>query len=528
MKDDNTAREIRNLANFVETACEHFGDKTAFVCGEDVLTYRDVEEKSRALASWFQHHTSLKPGDRVAIQLPNILGFPIAAFAALRAGLILVNTNPLYTQREMLHQFKDSGAKAIVIFTPLSRKLAAIIDETDISVVIHSHSEEFPTMMARHRVQQIDMGSILAGGGGMTLKPVNILPDDICMLQYTGGTTGLAKGACLTNYSVIYNMFQTAERLADTSDPGSELYVCPLPLYHIYAFSVNLILFFCQGNTNILIPNPRDLDSFVELIKPHKFTGFAGINTLFVGLCNHEGFKQLDFSELKLTLSGGTALVESARLAWKEVTGCSITEGYGMSETSPVISLNYPGEEHYGTVGPPLNGTQLEIWDVNNKSLPEGEVGEIVIKGDLVMQGYWNNPEETKNAISPDGYFKTGDMGRILEDGCIEIVDRLKDMVIVSGFNVYPSEVEHVLCSHGDVLEAAVIGVPDTQTGESVRAYITANPELDLAELTAYCRENLTPYKVPKEIVIVTELPKTAVGKILRKDLRAIAEKVAT
>ncbi|MDD1782786.1 AMP-binding protein [Enterovibrio sp. ZSDZ35] len=525
-QESNQVRAL-SLANLIETACEHYRDSTAFICGAETLTYRDVEEKSRALACWFQHNTPLKPGDRIAIQLPNILEFPIAAFAALRAGLILVNTNPLYTQREMLHQFRDSGVKAIVIFSPLSKKLAEIINDTDIGVVVQSHGGDIPNIPTQRTTIQKDMASIISLTKGMTLKPTEVRPEDICMLQYTGGTTGLAKGACLTNRSVIFNTLQTADRLADNADPGNELYVCPLPLYHIYAFAVNLILFFSQGNTNILIPNPRDLDAFVEQIKPHRFTGFAGINTLFVGLCNHEGFKQLDFSELKLTLSGGTALVESARLAWKEVTGCSITEGYGMSETSPVISLNHPGEEHYGTVGPPLKGTQLEIWDINNRKLPDGHVGEIVVKGDLVMKGYWNNPEETKQAITSDGYFKTGDMGRILEDGCIEIVDRLKDMVIVSGFNVYPSEVEHVLCSHGDVLEAAVIGVPDDNTGESVRAYITATPELDVDELKAYCRENLTPYKVPKEIVTVTELPKTAVGKILRKDLREIAEKIA-
>nr|WP_269809176.1 AMP-binding protein [Enterovibrio nigricans] len=273
----------------------------AFICGAETLTYREVEEKSRALACWFQHYTSLKPGDRIAIQLPNILEFPIAAFAALRAGLVLVNTNPLYTQREMLHQFRDSGAKAIVVFSPLSRKLAEIINDTDISVIVQSHAGDLPQMPTQRPILQRDMADIIDSAKGMELQATNVSPDDICMLQYTGGTTGLAKGACLTNRSVIFNTLQSADRLADNADPGNELCVCPLPLYHIYAFAINLVLFFSQGNTNILIPNPRDLDAFVEQIKPHRFTGFAGINTLFVGLCNHEGFKQLDFSELKLT-----------------------------------------------------------------------------------------------------------------------------------------------------------------------------------------------------------------------------------
>ncbi len=322
---------------------------------------------------------------------------------------------------------------------------------------------------------------------------------------------------------MIANIYQLVERLEGTVEAGKELFVCPLPLYHIYAFAVNLVLFFSQGNGNILIPNPRDLDSLVALIKPHKFTGMAGINTLFVGLCQHEGFKALDFSNLKITVSGGTALIDSARIAWKDVTGGAITEGYGMSETSPVISINHPGNEHYGTVGQPLIDTDVEIWDVYDKPLAKGEVGQIVLRGEQVMKGYWNNPEETAEVITPEGFFKTGDMGKILEDGCIQIVDRLKDMILVSGFNVYPSEVEQVLSSHSDVLEVAVVGVPDENTGEAVVAYITAKDALDIDDIALYCRKNLTPYKIPKDIIVVQELPKTAVGKILRRELRVKA-----
>ncbi|WP_028025519.1 AMP-binding protein [Enterovibrio calviensis] len=510
-----------NLARFIVDACETYGDKVAFYCGPEQLTYRDIESQSRALACWFQQHTALQPGDRIAIQLPNILAFPVVAFAALRAGLVVVNTNPLYTQREMLHQFSDSGAKAVVIFGPFVDKLSGIIDKTDIDVVLCTSSEQTPPIVSEKEVNITALESAISRCNGMKMVPVAVHPDSVCMLQYTGGTTGRAKGACLTHRSVLSNMAQLFERLDGVVEPGEEIFVCPLPLYHIYAFAVNLILFFSLGNANILIPNPRDLDSMVALIKPHKFTGMAGINTLFVGLCQHEGFRALDFSDLKITLSGGTALIDSARLAWKDVTGGEITEGYGMSETSPVISINHPGKEHYGTVGHALVDTKVEIWDLNENALPKGDVGQIVVKGAQVMKGYWNNPKETSEVITSNGYFKTGDLGRILEDGSIQIVDRLKDMILVSGFNVYPSEVEQVLSSHHDVLEVAVVGVPDPDTGEAVVAHITTRASLDMDELNRYCRENLAAYKIPKQIKIVSELPKSAVGKILRRELRA-------
>ncbi|USH01150.1 AMP-binding protein [Grimontia kaedaensis] len=520
-----TQGELNNratMATFIESACDKYADRIAFYCGPQSLTYREVEEKSRQLAGWIQNNTNLQPGDRIAIQLPNILDFPIAAFAALRAGLIVVNTNPLYTPREMQHQFTDSGAKALVIFAPLSAPLASVIDHTDIELVIYAKGGGSASVPSERDIQQVDLDSILVSDAAIFFPP-NIDAEAISMLQYTGGTTGRAKGACLTHASVLANMEQLEERLSNVVVPGEELFVCPLPLYHIYAFAVNLILFFSQGNTNILIPNPRDLDAFVSQLKPHRFTGFAGINTLFVGLCQHPEFRELDFSHLKITISGGTALIDAARLGWEEVTGCTITEGYGMSETSPVISLNHPGSEHYGTVGAPLINTNVEIWDLNDQPLPDGEVGQIVLKGKQVMKGYWNNPEETTQVLTSGGFFKTGDMGVVLEDGCIQIVDRLKDMVLVSGFNVYPSEVEQVLCAYPDVLEAAVVGVSDDTTGEAVKAFITAKETLELADLETFCRQNLTAYKVPKQVVVVSELPKTAVGKILRKDLRANA-----
>lgn len=515
------AEQMQNLhiPKLIEEACAKFADKTAFFCGDQSLTYREVEQQSKAMAAWLQNHTQLKPGDRIAIQLPNILAFPIVAFAALRAGLVLVNTNPMYTPREMRHQFSDSGAKALVIWGAISGSLATIIDDTELELVIYVNGSVNENLASKKVVCQVTLEEALSATGDAFSAP-QLSGHDLCLLQYTGGTTGKAKGACLTHASVMSNTLQIHERLQKVIVAGEETFVCPLPLYHIYAFAVNLILFFSQGNTNILIPNPRDLDGFVAQLKSHKFTGFAGINTLFVGLCRHEGFRQLDFSSLKLTISGGTALIDAARIGWEKVTGSTITEGYGMSETSPVICLNEPGEEHFGTVGRPLMGTTVEIWDLDDLPLPDGEVGQIVVKGAQVMQGYWNNLAETEAVLTADRYFKTGDMGVILNDGCVQIVDRLKDMILVSGFNVYPSEVEQVLCSHPDVAEAAVIAVPDDNTGEAVKAFITSTFEIDMPALVAYCRENLTAYKVPKYIEQLKELPKSAVGKILRKDLR--------
>ncbi|NMP30220.1 AMP-binding protein [Thalassotalea sp. M1531] len=507
-----------NLADFIENTLEKYAEKPAFSCLGQTLSFAEIDAKSRALAAYFQQLPNLSQGDRVVVQLPNLIQYPIAVYGALRAGLVIVNTNPLYTPREMAHQFKDSGAKAIIILDDLLSKLEEIKAQTDIETVISTKATDLLTNdLSDASSGYVSFNQILSNFANQELASRQaVSSDDDSVLQYTGGTTGVSKGACLSHKNLIANAEQSAERLEGNCLEGEEIFVCPLPLYHIYAFTVNMVLFFSRGNLNVLIPNPRDLDAFVNAIKPFRFTGFSGINTLFVGLCQHEEFKQLDFSAFKLTISGGTALTSSAVSVWKEVTGCSISEGYGLSETSPVLCLNKPGEEEIGSVGKPLCQTTIELWDENNQATEEGE---IVAKGPQVMRGYWNLPEETDKVLV-NGFFKTGDVGIRLPSGAIKIVDRLKDLIIVSGFNVYPNEIEDVLSTHPAILEAAVIGEPDEHSGEKVCAYVTLASEITPEQVTSYCREVLTGYKVPKKVVFLKELPKSTVGKILRRELR--------
>lgn len=512
--------DINCLGDYVEKAFQRYGDKPAFHCLGQTYSFAQIEQTSRALACWFQQSTSLNAGDRIVIQLPNLVQYPIAAYAAMRAGLIIVNTNPLYTPREMAHQFKDSGAKAIVILDSLLPKLAAVKDQTVIETVLVTKADDLLTGLKNTYQDGDCFNSALTFGEAMALQPrIENSLDDVCVLQYTGGTTGVSKGASLTHRNIIANAAQTRHTLGACCQPAQEIFICPLPLYHIYAFSVNMMLFFGQGNLNVLITNPRDLDEFVATIKPFKFTGFAGINTLFVGLCHHQEFKSLDFSKLKLTISGGTTLTIAAAKIWQQVTGCTVTEGYGLSETAPVVCMNEPGNEQIGSIGRPLIETTVEIWDLKNNPVADGEEGELVIKGPQLMQGYWNMPAETEKVII-NGFFKTGDIATKRPNGCIKIVDRLKDMIIVSGFNVYPNEVEEVLVSYPGVLEAAVVGQTDERTGERVCAFISVEGDLNQEKLQAYCKEQLTGYKVPKVIEVLDVIPKSTVGKILRRELR--------
>lgn len=511
---------VNCLGDYVEKALSTYSANDAYHCLGKTHTFAEIERLSRHFACWLQHEAKLSPGDRFIIQLPNLTQYPIAAYAAMRAGLIIVNTNPLYTPREMLHQFKDSGAKAIIILDSLLPKLEAVIEQTDIETVIITQADDLLTGQSHEYAKGHCFNQAMALGQQYTLQPratTNL--DDVCVLQYTGGTTGVSKGASLTHRNIIANTAQTGDVLCKTCIPGEEIFVCPLPLYHIYAFSVNMMLFFGHGNLNVLITNPRDLDAFVATIKPFKFSGFAGLNTLFVGLCHHEGFKALDFSKLKLTISGGTTLTIAAANIWRETTGCTVSEGYGLSETAPVVCMNEPGNEQIGSIGRPLIDTVVEIWDFENNPLPDGEEGELVLKGPQLMQGYWNMPQETAK-VMVNGFFKTGDIATKRPNGCIKIVDRLKDMIIVSGFNVYPNEVEEVLVSYSGVLEAAVVGQADERTGEKVCAFISVEGDFDCAALEAYCREQLTAYKVPKEIKVLEAIPKSTVGKILRRELR--------
>ena len=511
-----------SLADLIEQSLFKYADKPAYACLGQTLSFAEIEQKSRALAAWLQQHPQLKPGDRVVIQLPNLIQYPIAAYAVLRAGLIIVNTNPLYTPVEMRHQFKDSGAKGIIILSDLLPKLAEIQAETDIDCVIATGATDLLTGHNEVNEQGVHgLCDVLTAGEQFTLKPRKAAShDDICVLQYTGGTTGVSKGAVLTNGNLLSNAAQMMARLGDCCREMEEIFVCPLPLYHIYAFSVNMITFACNGNLNVLIPNPRDMDAFVAAIKPFKFTGMSGINTLFVGLCQHPEFKQLDFSQLHLTVSGGTALTSAATDIWQQVTGCMISEGYGLSETSPVVCFNQPGKELLGTVGKPLIDTEVKLINEQGQVVSDGTEGEIVVKGPQVMPGYWQRPDETAKVFTPNGYFKTGDVGVRMATGEIKIVDRLKDMIIVSGFNVYPNEIEDVLTQHPCVVEAAVIGEPDEKSGEQVCAYITLSQAVEQGDIVAHCQQSLTAYKVPKKVVVLAELPKSTVGKILRRELR--------
>lgn len=512
---------IHSLGDFIEQSLAQYADLPAYHCLGQTLSFIDIEQKSRALACWLQQKSGLQAGDRIIIQLPNLIQYPIAAYAALRAGLVLVNTNPLYTPREMHHQFKDSGAKAIVILADLLPKLAEVQPDTAIETVIVTNAADLLTGDAPEYQVGISFNQAISEGDLLTLQPRQATAlDDVCVLQYTGGTTGVSKGACLTHRNILSNASQTLARIKDRCNQGEEIFVCPLPLYHIYAFTVNMMIFFSRGNLNVLIPDPRKLDAFIGAIKPFKFTGLSGINTLFVGLCHHPEFKNLDFSRLKLTISGGSALTIAAVKVWRNVTGCTITEGYGLSETSPVVCMNEPGNEQVGSIGKPVPETDVEIWDDNDQPVVDGEEGQLVVRGPQVMSGYWNMPEETK-MVMKNGFFKTGDVATKRANGCIKIVDRLKDMIIVSGFNVYPNEIEEVLVSHPQVIEAAVVGEPDEHSGEKVCAYVTVDGEFNQSELVAYCKEQLTAYKVPKKIVVLETLPKSTVGKILRRELRS-------
>lgn len=511
-----------SLPDYIEQKLEKYAELPAYSALGKTLTFAEIDEKSKALAAWFQHRTVLKEGDRVAIQLPNILQNPVAVYGALRAGLVVVNTNPLYTPTEMAHQFKDSGAKALIILEDLAPKFESIKGQTDIELVITTAVTDFLSdEVGESNPDAPSLSYAISAGDSLPLRErTGNDGDAVCMLQYTGGTTGVSKGAALTHTNVLVNSFQTLDRLGESFIEGEEVVICPLPLYHIYAFTVCMMTFFAKGAHTVLIPNPRDLDAFVAGMKPYKMTTFCGLNTLFIGLCQHPEFKQLDFSALKLTISGGTALTEAAVKVWGEVTGCSITEGYGLSETAPVLTFNQPGKEHLGTVGRPLADTEIELLDENDQPVSDGETGQIAARGPQVMQGYWQRPDETAKVMTDDGFFKTGDIGMRMEDGCIKIVDRLKDLIIVSGFNVYPNEVENVLTSHPDVLEAAVVGAPDDHSGERVCAYITVSKPVSEAEIIAHCRESMTAYKVPKEVHVLDELPKSTVGKVLRRELR--------
>ncbi|WP_372871161.1 AMP-binding protein [Shewanella sp.] len=523
--------EYSSLTELFGKACERFGDKPAFACLGKRHSFAEINLLSDQFASFLTHHCQLTPGDRVAIQLPNLTQFVIAAYGTLKAGMVLVNTNPLYTERELIHQFKDSGAKVLVVLSDLLPTLAKVVAETPIEKVISTHALDLlaPQIQPKTGLKNIEFLKALSLGAehlgpDNTFNPMPANHSTLAALQYTGGTTGLSKGAMLSHGNLIANALQCRDRLQDVITPGEDIFVAPLPIYHIYAFLVNLVLYLERGGCSVLIPNPRDIPALIKTLSQFRFTGFAGLNTLFVALCHQSEFKALDFSKLKVTISGGTALTEAASTLWQQTTGCTISEGYGLSETSPVVTLNQPGHERLGTIGKPVAATEVRILGENDIELPLGEAGELAVRGPQVMAGYWQQAAETERVFTKDGFFKTGDIAIAETDGCYRIVDRKKDMVLVSGFNVYPNEVENVLASHAMVLECAVIGVPDERSGEAVKAVIVLKPDTRREEantaIQAHCEANLAPYKRPKIIDFVDALPKSTVGKILRRALR--------
>ncbi len=539
----------RSVVEVFERACKTHADRPAFSNMGVTLSYSDLERHSAAFAAWLQHHTDLQPGDRIAIQMPNLLQYPIAVFGALRAGLIVVNTNPLYTAREMRHQFQDSGARALVYLNTFGNHVQEVLADTAIEHLIEVQiGDMLPTLRGalvnaavKHLKkmvpdyslpQAVAFKNLLRVGARHSLKPAPLSLDDIAVLQYTGGTTGVAKGAMLTHGNLVANMQQVRanmQQLDAQGHPvireGQEVMIAPLPLYHIYAFTVNCMCMMVTGNHNVLITNPRDINGFVKELQRWQFSAFLGLNTLFVALMAHPQFKKVDFSRLKGTNSGGTALVSAVAERWKNMTGCTVVEGYGLTETSPVVCANPHGEHsRLGTVGLPVPGTTLKVIDDEGNALPLGERGELCVKGPQVMKGYWQRPEATAEVLDEEGWLRTGDIAVIDQDGFVSIVDRKKDLIIVSGFNVYPNEIEDVVMAHPKVAACAAIGVADEKSGEAVKLFVVpSDPTLTQDELHAYCRENFTGYKMPRHYVFRDALPMTPVGKILRRELRESA-----
>ncbi|MBL82667.1 MAG: long-chain fatty acid--CoA ligase [Marinobacter sp.] len=527
-----------SMVDVFDQAVNKYADRPAFSAVGATLTYRDLDTQSRNFAAWLQNKTDLKPGDRIAVQMPNVSQYPVVVFGAMRAGLIVVNTNPLYTTREMEHQFNDSGAKALVVLANMAHNAEKVLPHTGIEHVIVTeiadmHSPLKRTLMnaaVKHLKKMVPafslpqahkLPAVLSAGAREKFSPVECKKDDIAVLQYTGGTTGVAKGAMLTHGNLVANLLQARPMMEDSVEEGTEVVIAPLPLYHIYSFTLNCGIMLEAGAHNVLIPNPRDIPGFVKELKNYRFTAFLGLNTLFVALCNNEEFKALDFSALKLTSSGGMALTSDTAKMWQRVTGCEISEGYGMTETSPVVTFNPNSAIQLGTIGLPIPGTEIKTIDDDGNETPLGEPGELCVKGPQVMRGYWQRPEDTQKSFTDDGFLQTGDIALIQEDGYIRIVDRKKDMIIVSGFNVFPNEIEDVVSGHPKVVECAAVGVPDDKSGEAVKVYLVATAEgVTENELKEFCRERLTAYKVPKSFAFRDELPKTNVGKILRRELR--------
>lgn len=537
----------QSIVEIFEQSASKYRDNVSFISMGKSITYGELDEMSTAFARWLIHKGNLQKGDRIALMMPNLLQYPIALFGALKAGLTIVNTNPLYTSRELRHQLEDSGAKAIVIVENFAETLQQVLEESSaqnsIELVITTRIGDmlgFPKSLLVNTVIKhvkkmvpafslptaVSMTDVLKQGASQPALPeINITREDLAFLQYTGGTTGVAKGAMLTHGNMVANCLQSHQWIQSADiKPGEELIITALPLYHIFALTANCLVYALLGAKNVLILNPRDMPAFVKELSRYRFTAITGVNTLFIGLMNTEGFDKLDFSALKTTLGGGMAVQKPVAEEWQQVTGCALIEAYGLTETSPAACINPLDLEQYnGSIGLPIPSTEACIRDEHGNILPAGQAGELCIRGPQVMKGYWQREQATADVLDADGWLRTGDVAEMDEQGFFRIVDRLKDMILVSGFNVYPNEIENVVQSHPDILEVGAIGVPDEHSGEIVKIYVVRkNDSLTEEALMSFCKENLTGYKRPKLVVFVDELPKTNVGKILRRELREL------
>ncbi|MDG1770367.1 MAG: AMP-binding protein [Luminiphilus sp.] len=539
---DVNTQAFPNIIALFNDALKRHGDAAACTSLGHSLSYRELDRHSANFAAWLLHESGLSAGDRIAVQMPNLIQYFVVVLGALRAGMVVVNTNPLYTEREIEHQFNDAGVKLLVVQANVAQQAAAVLPRTAVEKVViteladlHPQPKRFLINFVAKHVKKLvppfsipgalKLRSALSAGQKHKFESAsNLQGDDLAMLQYTGGTTGVAKGAMLSHSNLVANVLQADALFGSYQLKGSgDIFVQPLPVYHIYAFTASMYALYVGAHT-VLIPNPRDLKSVVSAFKTYRPRLFFGLNTLFVALTNDSDFQALDFSDLKVTLSGGMALTEDAAKAWQALTHCPVSEGYGLTETSPVATGNPGGAQQLGTIGVPVPSTEVRVVDADNQSLGFDEPGELCIRGPQVMQGYWQRPEATAEAIDTEGWFFTGDVAVIQPDGYLRIVDRKKDMIVVSGFNVYPNELEDVVSKHPGVLECAAVGVADAKSGEVIKMFVIRKDQtLTEAALKDFCRGQLTGYKVPKHIEFRDELPKTNVGKILRRELRESA-----
>ena len=522
----------RSVTEMMEQAMKRYADRPAFRCAGQTLSYADVDRLSRDFAAYLQNRLGVKKGDRIAVMTPNLLVFPIAFLGIIRAGAVQANVNPLYTPRELEHQLNDAGVETIIVFSGVSSTVAEVMGKTKLKTVITAavgdgSGAQLPSPPADPRLEAaIPFAEALAEGAGLKFTPVELNGDDLLFLQYTGGTTGLSKGAALSHRNLVANVEQFKAFMPEALRPGEEVIVTAIPLYHIFALMVNFVTYFSVGADNWLVPNPRDAESFIGTMAKARPSIFMGVNTLYAGLVAHPKSKEIDWSNLRLAGGGGSAIIEAVSDKWKAMTGTFIREGYGLSETSPVLSFNPAFVEKFnGTIGLPMPSTDIKLLDDQDREVPIGERGEICAKGPQVMKGYWQKPEANAAAFTADGYFRTGDIGVFDEKGFLKIVDRKKDMILVSGFNVFPNEIEAVATACPGVLECACVGVPDEKTGEAVKLFVVKAPGATLsgADVIAHCRKEMTAYKTPKIVRFVDALPKSTVGKILRRELRDVA-----